>query len=93
MASIIVNYVGPKTKEWCPSNKDVEGSRKECNTDQQCVENVRDLCDKDPGCYGISWNEKKTYQDLKLCRSKDMVAKQDGWRTWIKQEGNRCKSF
>ena len=88
-----MNYVAPKNKELCSPNEDVKASRKGCDSDEQCIENVRYQCDMDPGCFGISWLKGKENQDLKLCRSKDMVANQDGWRTWIKQEGNHSISF
>ena len=52
--------------------------------DVQCLENARGQCDKDPGCYGVSWYPNNIGQKLKLCLSRDMVPKIDGWRTIMK---------
>ena len=56
--------------------------------DVQCLENGRGQCDKDPGCYGVSWYPNNIGQKLKLCLSRDMAPKNDGWRTMMKSEGN-----
>ena len=74
---------------WCKHNDDVEG-RNGCMNDKQCLDNARDQCDKNPDCYGVSWYTKKTIkeQDLKLCLSREMEPKTDGWRTMMKSEGN-----
>ena len=58
--------------------------------DKKCLDNARSQCDNDPDCYGVSWYTKKTIkeQDLKLCLSREMEPKTDGWRTMMKSEGN-----
>ena len=56
--------------------------------DKQCLDNARGQCDKDPGCYGVSWYPNKIGQKIKLCLSRDMAPKRDGWRTMMKSEGN-----
>ena len=52
--------------------------------DKQCLDNARGQCDKDPDCYGVSWYPNNIGQKLKLCLSRDMVPKIDGWRTIMK---------
>ena len=56
--------------------------------DKQCLDNARGQCDKDPDCYGVSWYSNNISQKLKLCLSRDMEPKSDGWRTMMKSEGN-----
>ena len=72
---------------WCKLNMDVEG-RNGCMSDKQCLDNARVLCDNDPGCYGVSWYPGKLDQKIKLCLSRDMEPKHDGWRTMMKSVGN-----
>ena len=52
--------------------------------DEQCLENARGECDKDPDCHGVSWYPNDIGQKLKLCLSRDMEQKNDGWRTIMK---------
>ena len=56
--------------------------------DKQCLDNARGQCDKDPDCYGTSWYPNDVRQKIKLCLSRDMAPKNDGWRTMMKSEGN-----
>ena len=66
---------------------DVEG-RNGCMSHKQCLDNVRVLCDNDPGCYGVSWYPGKIDQPIKLCLSRYVEPKHDGWRTMMKSGGN-----
>ena len=52
--------------------------------DKQCLDNARGQCDKDPDCYGVSWYPNNVGQKTKLCLSRDMDPKNDGWRTIMK---------
>ena len=79
----IVEYDEPITTMWCKIHKSIKG-RNGCMNDVQCLENARGQCDKDPGCYGVSWYPNNIGQKLKLCLSRDMVPKNDGWRTIMK---------
>ena len=54
---------------------------------KQCLDNARGLCDNDPGCYGVSWYTTKLDQKIKLCLSREMEPKHDGWRTMMKSGG------
>ena len=65
----------------------VEG-RNGCMSHKQCLDNARVLCDNDPGCYGVSWYVGKPDQRIKLCLSRHMEPKIDGWRTMMKSGGN-----
>ena len=56
--------------------------------DKQCLDNARGQCDNDPDCYGVVWYSKNNRQKMKLCLSRDMAPKNDGWRTMMKSEGN-----
>ena len=57
-------------------------------TDKQCLDNARRHCDEDPNYFGVSWFPHKKNQDLKLCLSREMEPKTDGWRTMMKHKGN-----
>ena len=83
----VVKYDDPVTTKWCKRNKDVSG-RNGCMTDKQCLLNARRQCDEDTNCFGVSWNSNEKNQDLKLCLSREMVPKTDGWRTMMKSKGN-----
>ena len=76
---------------WCKDNKDVEG-RNGCINDKQCLDNARGQCDNDPDCYGVSYYPKNVEQKLKLCLSRDMEAKSDGWVTMMKVEGKHMSN-
>ena len=78
-----VKYDDALTTTWCSNHKDV-GGRLECNSDTECLHNARYKCDKDPGCYGVAWYQPIRNQPLKLCMSRDMAPKTDGWRTMMK---------
>ena len=67
----------------CKKNKDVEG-RYGCMSDDECLDNARGKCDRDPNCFGISWYPKKRNQPLKICLSNELEPKDDGWRTIMK---------
>ena len=41
-----------------------------------------------PTCFGILWLKTKKDQPLKICKSKEMAPKTDGWRTMMKIQGN-----
>ena len=81
---VAVGYGAASAVEWCVDNKDVEG-RNGCESDEDCLQNGRDICDTDPNCFGIVWYTKRANQRLKICRSKDMGPKTDGWRTIMKK--------
>ena len=85
-------YGDAVTTMWCTNNKDIEG-RNFCYDDKACLENGRDQCDKDPSCFGVAWYSQDIFVDLKLCLSKDMEPKTDGWSTMLKLEGNPIISF
>ena len=89
----IAKYGNPVTTMWCKRSKDVRGIRNGCMTDKQCLDNARSQCDNDPNCFGVSWLPNPKTQDLKLCLSKEMEPKTDGWRTMMKSEGNQIKNF
>ena len=61
--------------------------------DKQCLDNARGQCDEDSNCYGFSWNQNNVGQKIKLCLSRDMIPKNDGWRTMMKSEGNHILFF
>ena len=86
-------YRDPEVTMWCKSSKEVKEIRNECMTDKQCLENARSQCDNDPNCFGVSWLPNPKTQDLKLCLSKEMEPKTDGWRTMMKSEGNQKRTF
>jgi len=74
----------------CTINDDlIEISKKElrnnCDSDTTCLENARKHCDSDRDCFGIAWNERIKSAGLKLCRSKKIQNKDDGWRTILKE--------
>lgn len=81
---IAPRYGTVKTTEYCVHNEDIDG-RNNCTSDVECLKNGRKLCDVDPGCLGIAWYEPKLQQPLKLCGSTKMKAKNDGWRTMMKE--------
>ena len=72
----------------CSPNEVINGSRNDCTSGKQCLENVLPQCDVDPGCFGISLKGASVDQELKLCKSSNMTPNQDGWTTYIKQKGN-----
>ena len=71
---------------WCKLNKDVWEYG--CMDDKHCLDKARGQCDYDPHCYGVSWYQNLVGQRIKLCLSRDMAPKNDGWRTMMKSEGN-----
>ena len=71
------------TLQWCKDNKDIDG-REGCMSDAECLQNARGQCDTDSNCFGVSWLSANQGQRLKICRSKEMVSKPDGWRTMMK---------
>ena len=79
-----VVYEAASAVEWCVDNEDVEG-RNGCKSDEECLQNGRNICDTDPNCFGIAWDSKLVNQPLKICKSKVMGPKTDGWRTLIKK--------
>ena len=86
-------YGDPEVTRWCKSSKAVKEIRNECMTDKQCLDNAQSQCDNDPNCFGVSWLPYSKTEDLKLCLSKEMEPKTDGWRTMMKLEGNQKKNF
>ena len=85
--NFILEYDDPNTLEWCKESIDVEG-RGGCMTDYDCLENARYRCDTDPNCFGVSWYPHVKSQLLKICRSREMEPKTDGWRTMMKSLNN-----
>ena len=65
-------------------NEDID-IRNGCASDEECLKHGRTLCDTDPNCYGIAWLKTLLTQPLKICRSRKMEIKTDGWRTMMKQ--------
>ena len=80
-------YDDPLTTKWCKDNMDIEG-RNNCNGTKTCLENARRQCDGNPKCFGIMWHSTMPAQKLKICRSRELVTKTNGWRTILKSEGN-----
>ena len=78
-------YDDPLTTKWCKHNKDVDG-RNGCNDDYQCLLNARDLCDNDPYCHGVSWYPNDIQKKLKICLTRELEPKNDGWHTRMKSE-------
>ena len=78
-----VGYGAASAVEWCVDNENVEG-RNGCESDEECLQNGRNICDTDPNCFGIAWYTNLVNQQLKICRSKAMGPKTDGWRTMTK---------
>ena len=79
-----VVYGAASAVEWCVNNEDVDG-RNGCDSDQKCLQSGRNICDTDHNCFGIAWESNRVDQPLKICRSKVMGPKTDGWRTLMKQ--------
>jgi len=86
---IPVEYDKSISTKWCKSNKGVDGIRNGCMDDKQCLDNARGQCDNDPDCYGVSWYQNDIGQKIKLCLSRDMEPKNDGWRTMMKSEARK----
>ena len=84
-------YDDPLTTQWCKDNKDIEG-RNNCSDDTKCLENARGQCDNNPDCFGVMWYSKWLAQKMKICLSRELETKTDGWRTMLKSEGNH-KTF
>ena len=82
-----MNYKA-NTEALCVPNEVIKGSRNNCTSDTQCLENVLPHCDDNPGCLGVSLKGASVDQELRLCQSRNMTLNQDGWTTWIKQNGN-----
>ena len=89
---LIVKYDDAVKEMWCKDTKPIEG-RNGCMSDKHCLENARGQCDQNPTCFGVSWFPHNKSQDLKLCLSREMETKTDGWRTMIKHKGNDMKTF
>ena len=83
-----ISYTDPKATEWCADNEDIARTRNGCNSDESCLEAGRSICDTDPRCFGVVWHQLRRNQALKICRSKLLAAKTDGWRTMMKAESN-----
>jgi len=80
---ISVKYDDAITTKWCRDSRPIEG-RNKCDSDEQCLANARGLCDDDPTCSGVMWFSKNPFQKLRLCQSKILEGKTDGWRTLLK---------
>ena len=71
-------------KKLCYHNDDLEG-RFNCASDDECLEKGSQICDDDPNCFGVTWNEKQPFDEpLKFCRSTSLVDDNDGARTILK---------
>ena len=90
-----MKYHDAETTLWCKDSKTIEG-RNGCMNDADCLENARSQCDNDPKCYGVSWYQNNSKQKIRLCLSKEMKPKTDGWRTMMKssqgKNSTRCIS-
>merc|ERR1719430_133217 len=53
-------------------------------SDNECLNNARSQCDNDPSCFGVSWYPHYKNQKLRICLSREMAQKRDGWRTMMK---------
>lgn len=80
----LVVYDVAKTTQWCIESEDV-GGQNNCSSDADCLEMGRKMCDVDPECFGIAWYQHRLEQPLKLCKSKEMGPKGDGWHTIMKK--------
>ena len=78
-----VDYGPAYTHQWCKDGEPITG-RNGCTSDVTCLKNARQSCDGDPKCFGIGWYEMRKAQMLRICRSKKMEPKWDGWRTMMK---------
>ena len=79
-----IQYDAANAIEWCVDHEDVDG-RNGCTSDETCLANGRNICDADSNCFGIAWYNANLNVGLKICRSKVMATKTDGWRTMLKQ--------
>ena len=79
------SYDDPLTTKWCKRNKDIDG-RNGCNDDYQCLLIAKDVCDNDPYCHGVMWNANDITKKLKICLSRELEPKNDGWHTRMKSE-------
>lgn len=87
----LVKYDTALTRSQCKSYKSVSG-RNGCMTDNDCLDNARNLCDNDPACFGVSWYQRNNRQELKLCLSAETRSRY-GWRTLMKSTGINQKIF
>ena len=74
---------------WCADNLEMN-IRDGCASDEACLAIGRKICDADATpnltpCFGVTWNEDRPEQNLKICLSNRMETKTDGWRTMMKQ--------
>ena len=76
-------YKDVRPKKLCYDNEDIEG-RNNCASDDECLEIGSQICDEDPNCLGVAWNEQEVGQPLKICRTSSLVDANDGWRTILK---------
>ena len=83
--NISVQYEDAITTRWCRDSRPIEG-RKNCNSNEQCLANARGLCDDDSNCFGVMWFSKNLSQKLRLCESRILEDKTDGWRTLLKSD-------
>jgi len=80
---ISVQYDDAITTKWCRDSRPIEG-RNKCDSDEQCLENARGLCDDDSNCVGVMWFSGNPIQKLRLCESRILEGKTYGWRTLLK---------
>ena len=71
-------------RKWCVDNENIPG-RNDCESDEECLQNGRTICDTDPNCFGIAWYKNYLPTQLRICRSNEMGPKTNGWRTMMKQ--------
>lgn len=45
-----------------------------CSSDEDCLQNGREYCERNVDCYGIAWNKDDVDQPLKACSSFDLEA-------------------
>ena len=83
-------YASAQASSLCKVHKDIEG-RARCNSDSDCFNNAKMICDDDPSCLGMAWNPCRIEQPLKICLSTETEINGE-WRTMKKLKKGILKS-
>ena len=75
-------YKDARPKKMCYDNEDIEDLNN-CASDDECLEIGSQICDEDPKCFGVAWNDAGN-GPLRICRSTSLVDDNDGGRTILK---------